>query len=236
MRIEGVKVQLGKTTNLGEIVLSRKVIRLSQVTVSGEKQIIDPASTTYGENIRSTEFESLPVNRNYRDIVTLLPQANVSYYDDGVNIGGATGLENKYLIDGVEVTDPLFGATGTNLPYNFIKEIQVESGGYGAQSYSTMGGLLNVITYTGTNGLHGSVFGFYTSNQFSANGKQGIMDVMQGNFADYDAGFSLGGPLLLNRLWFYTAYNPTFNRRDVRVPGFGTSVNKITTFIHSPQN
>ena len=229
MRIEGVKVQLGRTTNLGEIVLSRQVIRLSQVTVSGEKQIIDPASTTYGENIRSTEFESLPVNRNYRDIVTLLPQANVSYYDDGVNIGGATGLENKYLIDGVEVTDPLFGATGTNLPYNFIKEIQVESGGYGAESYSTMGGLLNVITYTGTNEFHGSVFGFYTSNQFSANGKQGIMDVMQGNFSDYDAGFSLGGPLLLNKLWFYAAYNPTFNRRDVRVPGFGNSVNKITT-------
>ena len=229
LRIEDVKVELGKTTNLGEITLTQKVINLSQVTVSGEKQIIDPESTTYGENIRSSEFENLPVDRNYRNIVTLLPQANTSYFGDEVNIGGATGLENKYLIDGVEVTDPLLGSKGTNLPYNFIKEIQVKSGGYGADSYSALGGLLNVITFSGTNEFHGSFFGFYTSNKFSENQKLGINDVTQGDFSNYDVGFSLGGPLLRNNLWFYTAYNPTFNRRDARVPSFGNSVEKTIT-------
>ena len=79
-------------------------------------------------------FEKIPLDRNYKNIITLLPQANTSYYGDGANIGGATGFENKYFVDGVEVTDPLIGASGTNLPYNFIQEIDLQEGGYDAGS------------------------------------------------------------------------------------------------------
>ena len=58
-----------------------------------------------GTNLLSETYSTLPVDRNYRSIATILPHANASFKGDGVNISGATGLGNKYFIDGVEVTD-----------------------------------------------------------------------------------------------------------------------------------
>jgi hypothetical protein len=227
--IENVEIRLGKTTSLGEIKLKLQTITLPEITVSGEKPVIDPVSTSYGGNINSKSFEQLPVDRNYRNIATLLPQANTSFYGDEANIGGATGFENKYFVDGVEVTDPLVGRDATNLPYNFIQEIEVKTGGYDVDSRSALGGLINVVTYFGSNEFHGSVFGFYTSNRLAENQKYGSLDVNQGDFSNYDFGFGLGGPIILDKLWFYAAYNPTFNRRDVAVPSFGTYVDKTLT-------
>ncbi len=224
-----VQVNIDKTTNLGEIQLQTREYNLPAVIVSGEKYFIDPASTTYGDNIINNDFERLPVDRNYRSMVTLLPQANLSYYGDEANIGGATGFENKYFVDGVEVTDPLIGASGTKLPYNFIREIEVKAGGYNADSRSSLGGLLNVVTNSGTNKFHGSFFGFFTNNQLTGNRKLGPLDVTQGDFSNYDAGFALGGPIIFDKLWFYAAYNPTFNGRDVEVPSFGNSIDKTLT-------
>lgn len=227
--IENVQIRLAKTTFTGEIKLSQQAYNLSEIIISGEKQIIDPTSTTYGGNLRSKDFVQLPIDRSYKSIVTLLPQANTSYYGDEANIGGATGNENKYFVDGVEVTDPLIGGNGTNLPYNFIQEIELKTGGYNADSRGSLGGLLNVVTNSGTNEFHGSVFGFYTSNKLTEDRKLGLLDVTQGVFSNYDVGFGIGGPIIRDELWFYAAYNPTFNRRDVDVIGYGTSIDKTLT-------
>ena len=225
---ENVQINLGKTTNLGEIQLQSKTYNLPEVVVSGEKFIIDPTSTTYGGNLNSKSFENLPVDRNYQSMISLLPQANASYFGDEVNIGGATGFENKYFVDGVEVTDPFLGNTGTNLPYNFVKEVEVKAGGYEAEFRSSLGGLVNVVTYSGTNEFHGSVFGFYTNNHFSRKRLIGSLDPTQGDFSDYDVGVSLGGPIIRDELWFFAAYNPTFNRRDVQIPSFNIAEDKTT--------
>lgn len=224
--IEDVQIRLGKTNNLGEIKLESQTINLPEVTVSGEKQIIDPTSTNYGGNLSSKDFSQLPIDRNYKNIVTLLPHANTSYYGDEANVGGATGFENKYFVDGAEVTDPLFGASGTNLPYNFIQEVELKSGGYDVSARSSLGGLINVVTKSGTNDFHGSVFGFYTDNKLTKSEKLGLLSVRQGVFSNYDFGFGIGGPIIRDELWFYTAYNPTFNQREVDIPGYGTHVDK----------
>ncbi len=227
--IEDVQIILGKTTNLGEIKLKEEAVTLPEINVSGKRSVIDPVSTSYGGNINSKSFEQLPVDRNYVNIATLLPQANTSYYGDQPNIGGATGFENKYFVDGVEVTDPLAGRDGTKLPYNFIQEIEVKTGGYDVDNRSSLGGLINVVTYSGSNEFHGNVFGFYTSNKLAENQKYGSLDINQGDFSNYDFGFGVGGPIILDNLWFYAAYNPTFNNRHVEVPSFGTYVDKTLT-------
>jgi hypothetical protein len=194
--IEGVQIILGKTTNLGEMKLKEEAVKLPEINVSGKRPVIDPVSTSYGGNLNAVDFENLPVDRNYRNIATLLPQANTSFYGDEANIGGATGFENKYFVDGVEVTDPLVGRDATNLPYNFIQEIEVKTGGYDVDSRSSLGGLINVVTYSGSNEFHGSVFGFYTSNQFLANQKLGTLYVTQGDFSNYDVGFGIGDHII----------------------------------------
>ena len=226
---KGVVIQLGKTTNLGEIRLRQRTHDMPELIVSGLRSGIDPHSTTYGSNLRPSDFETLPVDRNYQGMVSLLPQANTSYYGDAVNIAGATGFENKYFVDGVEVTDPLIGASATNLPYNFIREVEVKAGGYEAESRSSLGGLLNVVTYSGTNEIHGSAFAFYTNNRYASQRRLGLSDPTQGGFSDYDVGFGVGGPIIRDEVWFYVAYNPTFARRDVDVPGFGISVDRTLT-------
>ena len=228
--ISKVSVSLGKTTNIGVLHLEQQTFSLPEITVLGEKPIIDPVSTTYGGNIQAADFEQLPVERDYKDIATLLPQANTSYFNrDEANFGGATGFENKYFVDGVDVTEPLTGINSTKLPYNFIKEIEVKTGGYDVDTRAALGGLINVVTYSGSNKFHGSVFGFYTGNQFTQNQKLGLQSIKEGNFSNYDFGFGLGGPIIFNKLWFYAAYNPTFNRRDVELPGFGTYDDKTLT-------
>jgi len=229
--LENVSIELGRTTSLGEVQLRSRMHDLPEVVVSGLKPLIDPSSTSSGANLRSSDFQYLPVERNYRSIATLIPQANVSYLDDEVNFAGATGRESKYFVDGVDVTDPSFSKVGTNLPYNFIKEIDVTIGGYEAEYRSTLGGLINVITYSGSNDFHGSAFGFFTSSGLAASRRGGLLDPTQGAFSNYDAGFGIGGPILRDELWFYVAYNPSFNKRDVELPGLGTYVDEAV--IHS---
>ena len=231
LTIENVHVRLGKTTYLGNLKLSQEAINLPEVTVSGERNIIDPTSTTYGGNLQAKDFDQLPIDRDYKNMISLLPQANTSFYGDGINIGGSTGFENKYFIDGVEVTNWVGGTTAINLPYNFIREIELKAGGYDAEFRSSLGGLVNVVTYSGSNEFHGSAFGYYTGNSVTGNSKLGLLDPTQGDFTNYDFGFSIGGPIVQDELWFFAAYNPTFNLRDVEVPGFGISLDK--TIVHS---
>ena len=228
---EDVLIQLGKTTDLGEVRMRQHIHDLPELVISGERPGIDPQSTTYGSNLRSADFEKLPVERNYRSIVSLLPQANLSYFGDEANVAGATGMENKYFVDGVDVTESFLGYTGTNLPYNFVSEIEVREGGYEAEYPSALGGIVNVITPSGGNEFHGSASGFYTSNRFTASRRVGLYDPTQGGFSNYDVGLGVGGPLIRDEVWFYAAYNPKMEQRDVAVPSFGTSVDRY--LIHS---
>ncbi len=94
----------------------------------------------------------------------------------------AAGFENKYFVEGVEVTDTLIGVSSTNLLYNFIKEVEVKDGGYEAEFQSALGGVVNVITNSGTNEFHGSFFGFYAGNGFAANKEFGLLKPTKGNF------------------------------------------------------
>jgi hypothetical protein len=229
--VEEVRIQLGSTASLGTITLRQSVHDIPEIVVSANRVIIDANSTTYGSNLRPAEVGDLPLSRNYRDVIAMLPLSNASYFGDAVNIGGATGAENKYVVDGVEVTDPLIQSSATALPYNFVREVEVRAGGYDADARSALGGVLNVVTYSGTNEFRGTVFGFYTSNRFAGERKVGLNDPTQGGFSNYDVGFSLGGPVLRDELWFFLAYNPTVANRDVEVPGYGISVDK--TRVHS---
>jgi hypothetical protein len=216
-----VHVHLGKTTSLGKIRLQAYPTQKHVITVFGERPLIDTSTTSIGNNLVDDTFRSLPLERNYRDMAFLMPEANKSFYGDEVNISGSTGFENVYFIDGVNVTDPYLGATGTNLPYNFIKEIEVKTGGFEAEYGRTLGGIINVITHSGSNRFHGQVFGFFTNNNLAGKDKQGLLLENIDAYTTYDIGLSLGGPIIRNKLWFFGAYNPNHQSKDIVIPGLG---------------
>ncbi len=219
--VENVRIRLGKTTWLESANLRGQDLQMPEVIVSQERVLLDPHSTAAGANLVDQDLALLPVERNYRSVATILPHANPSYYGDEANIGGSTGAENRYFINGTDVTDSFRGTTGTNLPYNFIKEIEIKTGGYEPEYRSALGGILNVITYSGGNTLSGQVFGFFTNNNFAAEQRTGETEPPKGDFSQYDVGFGLGGPLMRDKLWFYVAYNPSFRNEQVQLPGLG---------------
>ncbi len=227
--LRDVRIRLGQTTTIGDVRLEPESVELGEVIVSAERPLIDPSSTTIGTTLVTEEFRSLPLQRNYLSIPILLPQANESAFGEGTNFSGATGLENQYLIDGSEVTEPWIGVRGLSIPYNFIKDIEIRTGGYAAEYKSTLGGIVNATTYSGGNEFSGQAFGFYTSNGLSANPYSPAESRTTRGFSSYDVGLGIGGPILQDRLWFYGAYNPSFFRQDVLIPGLSYSRESQTT-------
>jgi len=228
---EEVDVRLGRTTTLGKVTLTSKTYEAPAVIVTEKRPLIDPTTTTVGATLTSQEFQDLPIDRDYMNITTLLPNANDSFLGDGVNFAGATGQENKYFIDGAETTDPYLGLNGTALPYNFVKNIEVRTGGYEAEYRSSLGGVVNVVSKSGSNELHGQAFGFFVNNQFAGDTRIGIAEPITGDFAQYDGGISLGGPIVKDKFWFFGAYNPTFATEDVIIPGQGFHQDKSVTHM-----
>jgi hypothetical protein len=194
--VEDVIVRLGRTTTLGKVQLTVKVFDVPAIIVTERKKLIDPLTIAIGTNLTSDEFQQLPIDRDYKTITTLIPLVNESFLGDESNFAGSTGHENKYFIDGAEATDPYLGITGTNLPYNFVKDIEVKTGGYEAEYRSSLGGIVNVVSHSGTNEFHGQVFGFFVNNQFQGSPRPSIAEPEKGDFTQYDVGLSLGGPIV----------------------------------------
>jgi hypothetical protein len=217
---ERVTVHLGRTTSLGETRLELQVLELGEIVVNAERPLVDVASAASVTNIPSEQFENLPTARDFRSIVSLAPQANLSLLPgDEVNIAGGTGPENAYYLDGVNVTDPRLGATSSNLPYNFVRELQVKAGGYEAEFGRASGGIIDVITHSGGNRFGGQAFGFFTDNGLTSEPRFAVAGTRENQFSEYDFGGSLGGPLVRDRLWYFVAYNPSFRRQRVDVRG-----------------
>lgn len=129
----------------------------------------------------------------------------------GIAIDGATSAENMYIIDGINTTDVELGIIGTNLTYEFIEEVQTKTGGYEAEYGGAMGGVVNVITKSGSNVLHGAAWLNYQTHNFYSTPKigyfgEGAID----EFSYYDFGLSLSGPIVRDKAWFFLGATPSF--------------------------
>ena len=218
VRVVRLSVSPGITTDVGEIRLVAQALELREIVVSGERPLVDPSTTAAVTTFDSSSFLALPTERNVRAIVPLAPQANPSAYGDGVNVAGATGYENAYYVDGIHVTDPFNADVGMNLPYNFVRSVQVTTGGYEAEFGRAQGGLINVVTNTGGNHFEGQAYGYFAGDGLQASPLSGVGEIQVQGFQQYDVGLSASGPLRRDRLWFHAAYNPTFEQRDAVIP------------------
>src|SRR5206468_12258185 len=98
------------------------------------------------------------------------------------SISGGTGLENLYVADGVNITDggfggigvysALYGSLSTGINLSFVKEVQVKTDGFEAQYGKSTGGIVQIVTKSGTNQFHGSIGGFFAPSSFEATRRQ----------------------------------------------------------------
>ena len=142
-------------------------------------------------------------------------------HNDGVGlaVGGATGLENRFLVDGVDITGLTYGQQGTPVLTEFIEEIEVISGGFGAEWGRAIGGIINTVTKSGTNTLRGSVFGTYTPGFLARRGvstpvNASSIDVEAQRAYAMDFGAEVSGPIIEDRLFFFVGFAPQLSRTD----------------------
>lgn len=199
------------------------------VQVTAESPLVDVKQSARQTNISREQIALLPKGRDFTSLVTQAPGANSEAKLGGLSIDGASAGENRYIIDGIETTNLQSGVSGKNVIADFVDEIQVKSSGYTAEFGGATGGVINVITKSGTNDWHGNVGFQYQGDKLAGQSTPTLrISLTDNNQAEYvrypkdksdrmEPGFALGGPIVRNRAWFFGAYQPalTTNRRDV---------------------
>jgi hypothetical protein len=193
------------------------------VQVTAESPLVDVKQSARQTNIRAEQVELLPKGRDFTTLVTQAPGANSEGKLGGLSIDGASAGENRYIIDGIETTDIQDGTSGQPVIADFVEEVQVKSSGYTAEFGGATGGVINVLTKSGTNDWRGSalfnVQGSALEGERRPTLRAHLTDpANQFEYIDYpkddevriEPGFSLGGPIMRNRAWFYGAYMPAF--------------------------
>lgn len=221
---KNIDVRLGQRVDLQGLTL--KVGGLEEVVeVVGTAPVVDSNTTTIGGVLDSDTLSKLPVGRNFTDSLYLVPGVSESSGAGKSNpsVGGASGLENNFIIDGVNASNAGFGAIGsysrvygslgTGVTSDFIQETQIKTGGFDAEYGQASGGVINVVTRSGGNDFHGAVFGYMQPKALEASYEQ--LDSPNGtvNFVGRqvaDLGASLGGPIMKDKLFFFGTFNPAW--------------------------
>ena len=220
-------VELGRTTGLETVTLTAQPVELAPLVVTAQAIAIDPVHTTVGGTLDAADYASLPVDRDYKSLITVLPHANESTRGDPVNVGGSTGLENQYYIDGVNVTDTRDASRATSLPSNFVRAVEVKTGGYEAMYGRALGAVVNAVTYSGTNAFEANVFGFVQPSALSLD-PRAASAITESGAVSYDAGARVSGPVLRDRLWYSAAVNPRVDRVDKEITSLGFFPDRTT--------
>jgi hypothetical protein len=219
-RRESILVRTGQTTGLRVALPLAGVTE--QITVTAESPIVDVKSATTGQDITLELTESLPTGRSYQSYLQLVPgvlpddpttsgnpaaRSGLNYSD----IRGEMGIsaDNAYYFDGINVTDPVTGTFGANLNTEIIQEQKVITGGIPAEFPGVPGLISNVVTKSGSNSLHGSANYFFQNSKFVAENENAADE----EFATKDNGYTLGGPIVRDKAWFFGSYRYT-NRED----------------------
>ena len=221
-----VEVLVGKTATLHFELQPGLATETVEVTAAAGT---DLSSTAVGSNLSNSLFQNIPVQRSVTSLFYLAPGANDSLGGGTANpsVSGGSALDNLYVADGVNITDSAFGglgtvsrsygSLGTGINTSFIKEVQVKTGGFEPQYGQSEGGIVNIITQSGGNEYHGAFYGYARPAAFEATRKQ--PDATRINkfgeirhVENYDAGADFGGPIVKNKLFFFTSFNPTVTR------------------------
>jgi hypothetical protein len=194
--------------------VSMKLATTSEtVTVSGDVPLVDKTNVSDTTHVDSSLTDSLAVLRGYQSVVELTPGLNDADADGNTNSHGAVDSSNLFLFDGVDTTDPTTGTFGANNNFDTIQEVVVSNSAISAEYGRAQGAVVNVISKSGTNILHGSARTLVTNDNWNEQNKGGEdfhRDKLNHNVYDYL--FTLGGPVWKDHVWFFGGYerNPQF--------------------------
>jgi hypothetical protein len=207
-----VNLSLGNVTDIN-ITLTPSLTNLNEVIVSaGKNNIINSERTGAAINVSNEMVASVPtISRGLKDFTKISPFANTA--GSGTSFAGTNNRYNQFAIDGL-VNNDVFGLTssGTNggqtgiepISLDAIEEFQINIAPYDVRQGGFTGGGINAITKSGTNKFTGSAY-FYGNNQSLVGKNEPISDTVKpvAEYKDYQVGFTAGGPIVKNKLFFF---------------------------------
>ncbi len=213
----GVVVYGSKTLVVNSEISTAKAEKQTY-TITEKAPSVDVAHTHVQIQVTDEITRSVPVQgRTQQGVLDLAPTAGTDL--KGINFVGSSSAENNFMIDGLNTTGPSFGLLGTQLHLQFIEETQVITGGFSAEYGRSTGGVINVITKSGTNEHHGSVWTLVQPFQASAKsiGRVGeaISTRRKARSFATDFGFEIGGPIVKDHVFYYVGFAPSLVKQEV---------------------
>jgi hypothetical protein len=221
-----VSVELGRVLQVNLKMEVAGVAGGNVTITSNDDPIVDVTSTKTATNVTQAEFDVLPKNLGFSSAINVAPGTRSEAKANGFQIDGASGSENVFVVDGLDVTRVFGGTLGSskNIPFDFVKEVQIKSAGYEAEFGGATGGVINVVTRSGSNEFHGEGRIEYQTNTLIAdpnvvNRRRPTNTSTSEFFKPNEDAYrfvspvvSLGGPIVRDRLWFFSSWAPQYQR------------------------
>ena len=215
------------TVEVGRVVTADVLLQVGAVTeavtVEANGVHVNLAQTALEGIVTQGLFRELPLNgRNFLDLGQLEPGVQVNTATSKgaysmLGVAGQSGITTRVTVDGLDISDEHFGTVAQNISPDSIQEYQISRSTSDVSTGLTGSGAVNIVTKSGGNEVHGSAFFFWRDDAFAARIGQ-----EPAPFDREQAGFSLGGPFVRNRLFWFMSYER--NNQDAAVatniPGF----------------
>ncbi|WP_297903782.1 TonB-dependent receptor [Metallibacterium sp.] len=225
----GIYLKLAETSTLDfSIGVRAKELGAVTVTAAAMNTLFQPENRGLTTNVTQREIDTLPATgRSLQDYVRLDPMVNVNA-SGGISALGQNSRYNNINIDAVPTNDP-FGLEAGGMPslgqpisIDTISEINVSTNNYDVTNAHNVGAQINAVTKSGTNQFHGDVYYVYLPKQWVGNGASDTP--FTGFTKNTTAGFTLGGPIIKDKLFFFVAYEDqksTAPAPDIGIIGSG---------------
>ena len=212
----GVDVNVSQTLTLD---FTLRVAGLAeQVTVTGETPLIETTSSSVGGVVDVRRVEALPLNgRQFANLAVTIPGVGLGFHSDPTKstqfspqIGGGNGRNVNYQIDGGDNNDDTVGGLLQLFPLEAIQEFNFITQRYKAEYGRSNGGVMNIVTKSGTNDMRGSWFTMFRDKSLNARTEtERLNEIDKQDYRRYQYGGSFGGPLVTDKVHYFGAFERT---------------------------
>lgn len=243
--IRKILVEVGRTAPLN-IRWSAELAEAETTVVQEIRRYTNPDSTQTGAVLSIDAERYLPTGRSYQDITRQVPGVSSNVLTGAGNhfIKGGLYVHNRYLVDGLDTTDPVTQTFSQNLAFDSLSTVQVLTGGYEAQ-YNAIGGVINTITREGSDQWRAIATFFLTNEVLNQRTNYGVQlyerekpfnDDPISPSSSYNVALNLGGPILKHRLWFNTSFEFRYSETGRLVgPPLNLPHVPATTLVYLPR-
>ena len=247
-----VNIKLGLTTTAESVVVTSDALGVN----------VDITDSKVQTNITQKLIDQLPNGTSFTSLLKISPATRQESRSGGFQVDGASGSENAFLIDGVSLENFRTGTLNgvNNIPTALVSEIQIKTGGFEAEHGGASGGVISVVTKSGSDGFHGEFGSDFELSSLQPNPRFTLQRFVSDNrtqplilanpdfvytlpqnkdkFANFFPTATFGGPAIKGRMWFLGSYSPQVFR-ITRVSNFINSISNANfstgRFVPSPR-